>query len=552
MSQNIDNILNELKTALKTSPQGGLGISDTASRQQVSVNDNGVVVTKLRVDSVIGDLTVEKSVSAVDIFANSIVAKNITAINELTVDTLKVKKVISEQQHDVYSRAVTFTGKVIEDLDGKGLLFSHSNFTHQFIFKNSPEKFFSTDSLDLYRGKQYLIDGVPVIETGKLGDSIVKSNLTRVGILQGLKIDGDLAVGQTLFVNDNFSRIGVNTDNLHGTLTIADGDVELVLTTDDTGKHGRIGSWGPGNLSLFTDNTDRITLQGTTVHIGSVKSKNSELLVHGSAVVHGDLKVHGVAYFERLVSDSRVERSASLDFVASDTESVIGKGVRWKGEGVTKQFFLATNFDRLVSTENLDLADSKGYFVNKQLVINSHQLGDTVLNSKLNTLGKLKSLEVDGEVSVENHIHIGNNEISVYKPLCIKDAMGNLSMESHRLSTNSEELTLMVADEPLLKKSSNGVISIGSQNNTNNQVSIYGNLAVNITNPESGVTLEVPGLVKFGGKKFLNAGAAPIEGSWTKGDITWNNCPEETGFIGWVCTVGGRPGTWKAFGYIGK
>lgn len=44
--------------------------------------------------------------------------------------------------------------------------------------------------------------------------------------------------------------------------------------------------------------------------------------------------------------------------------------------------------------------------------------------------------------------------------------------------------------------------------------------------------------------------AAPIAGTWRVGDIVYNNAPATAGYIGWVCTVAGTPGTWKPFGVI--
>lgn len=44
--------------------------------------------------------------------------------------------------------------------------------------------------------------------------------------------------------------------------------------------------------------------------------------------------------------------------------------------------------------------------------------------------------------------------------------------------------------------------------------------------------------------------AAPSTGTWRVGDIVYNTAPAPSGFIGWVCTVAGTPGTWKTFGAI--
>jgi hypothetical protein len=44
--------------------------------------------------------------------------------------------------------------------------------------------------------------------------------------------------------------------------------------------------------------------------------------------------------------------------------------------------------------------------------------------------------------------------------------------------------------------------------------------------------------------------AAPTTGAHTVGEIVLNSAPASAGFIGWVCTVAGTPGTWKTFGLI--
>ena len=44
--------------------------------------------------------------------------------------------------------------------------------------------------------------------------------------------------------------------------------------------------------------------------------------------------------------------------------------------------------------------------------------------------------------------------------------------------------------------------------------------------------------------------AAPSTGTWRVGDIVYNNAPASAGYVGFVCTVAGTPGTWKSFGLI--
>jgi hypothetical protein len=44
--------------------------------------------------------------------------------------------------------------------------------------------------------------------------------------------------------------------------------------------------------------------------------------------------------------------------------------------------------------------------------------------------------------------------------------------------------------------------------------------------------------------------AAPTAGTWRPGDIVYNQAPAPGGYVGWVCTAAGSPGTWNSFGAI--
>lgn len=50
--------------------------------------------------------------------------------------------------------------------------------------------------------------------------------------------------------------------------------------------------------------------------------------------------------------------------------------------------------------------------------------------------------------------------------------------------------------------------------------------------------------------RFYGSGAPPTQGTWKRGDIVWNQFPSANGYVGWVCTIAGTPGTWKGFGVI--
>jgi hypothetical protein len=552
MSQNIDQILNDLKSALSSGAQNSAGITDSASRQQVAINDNGVVMTKLRVDKVLGDLNVEKKLVSAEVNTGIVTATNIVASGSITAETLRVKRIVSEQNQEVFNKAITFQGVSLQELDGKGFLWSDPDFTHQFVYKADTQRLFSTENIDLYRGKKYQINGVSVIEEGRLSDSITESRLTSLGTLNTLKVANNAQVGQTLFVNDGFNRISVNTEQMLSAVTISEGGATLVLGGDETTGAARIGTWGPNRLSLITDNTDRISIQGNSVVIGNNKSKNSEVTVNGELKVTGDLYVAGNMHIDKLTSDTRIQRSSSLEFVSDENDSVYGKGLKWRGAGHTRWFTFSPNFDRLLSSENIDLIADRAYYIDKVKVIDASTLGESIKTSSLTKVGTLENLNVQGTVSVTDHLQVGNGAVTVTRPFNVKDATGELNLTANKFETSSKELFIVADNDKVLSINNLGNLELGSKDRTDRVIHAYGKLSVNITNPDPDVDLQINGMFSFGGKKFTVAARAPTSGIWMKGDIAWNSQPEETGFIGWVCITGGKPGEWKPFGYIGK
>jgi hypothetical protein len=56
--------------------------------------------------------------------------------------------------------------------------------------------------------------------------------------------------------------------------------------------------------------------------------------------------------------------------------------------------------------------------------------------------------------------------------------------------------------------------------------------------------------IEVGGQKVTWGTAAPTAETWKRGDIRYNLSAASAGYVGWVCTAAGTPGTWATFGLI--
>ena len=535
MSTNIDKILQDLGDALKSSAAGGAltkGIRDTATREQLIVTDKGVQIGVLTADRISGSINVEGTLGAGKIVAaGTSEFANLKVNGKLEADTLLVKNVISEQSLESFTKSIAFASRQLSDLDGKGLQWDSPDVSYQFVFKANPRRIFSTETIDLYKGAKYQIEGVDVLEKTRLGNAVRDSNLRTVGPLEGLRVTGETNLGDTVFVNA-LGRLGVNTEEPNAVISAVDNNVEVMLGVNEDSS-AFVGTWSNNSFSIVTDNTKRITVSGNTTEFGNAKSKG--------AVV----KVHGRLEVDSIVSDVRIEKTSPIEFLASKDNSIFGKGMVWKGEGGTRQFVMMPNPDRLYSTESIDLAVNKEYWIDSKLVLSRTELGATVVNSNLTTLGTLTALNVNGAINLSNSINIQDSVVTVNNSITVRDGSGVLKLSSSGITADKFNINedFEVATE--------GGIRIGNKDNTTRNVNVYGQLSVNITNPQEDAAFSVDGMMVVNGKRFAHGVGAPSEKSWNKGDIIWNSSPTRTSYVGWVCVMSGTPGTWEPFGYIG-
>jgi hypothetical protein len=540
MSTNINKILEDLNAALKNPTNGptSKGIVDTATREQMLVNDSGVTVSTLKVGKFAGPLSAHTAEINNLVSTNTAEFNDINVSGKLTANLLHVKRLISDYSEDTYTKPVTFMSNDPRDLSGKGFLWHTADMTHQLVFKWEERQIFSSESINLYKGSKYKIGGIDVIEADRLGSNIRYSNLKQVGNLENLNVVGSASFGETVFVNPGLGRLGINTDQPNAALGIVDGLVEVIIGADEN-NIAFIGTHSNHKLNLITDGTPRISIHGTSVEIGNAVSKNSVV------------KIFGTLEVDSIVSETRVEKSGPVEFFADDRNGIYQKGLLWKDTSALRKFFLLDNPDRFFSSETIDLSGNKNYSIGGQSVLSSSTLGNTVKESSLTKLGVLSTLDVDGDVNLSNVLRIQNKKVIADYEITVRNTNTTAALLGDSLLFEGVGFNIKNNGSSVISADQQGSISIGDKNLTNKNVKVYGSLSVNVTNPDPTVAFTVGGAVVLDGKKFASGDAAPTTGDWSKGDIMWNASPQETTYIGWVCTNSGKPGVWKPFGYIG-
>jgi len=275
--------------------------------------------------------------------------------------------------------------------------------------------------------------------------------------------------------------------------------------------------------------------------------------VEGSITIQGDLEVKG-----NLITDidfSKFDNKKTLEFI--DTEkTTLGEGILWRNDKHTSQLVLKDNPYRIWTNENIDIGRDKEYRIGNLTVLTESSLGNSIVDSKLKSVGKLRELDTVGCITVGEVIRLDPNNENI--SIGTEDALGFLTIDSldHKLyldysesvwhlgTYTSSNFALVTDDTIRISIANTGKITLSDDTSFEKRVSI------GVKNPLQDVDFTVAGAIRFSDKKQEVGSAKPTVGEYKKGDIVWNTDPKPTGYVGWICVREGTPGEWKPFGQI--
>jgi hypothetical protein len=264
-------------------------------------------------------------------------------------------------------------------------------------------------------------------------------------------------------------------------------------------------------------------------------------------------------------ADLRLERSTPLEFKGTKDNPIYGKGLIWTGGAYTKQLVMSANPDRLFSTESIEVAQGRAFYINGIKLIDEKSLSSGIETSKLKEVGRLRSLNVDGDVNFgdnffysagSNRLGLGTGSPNAALSIAeggIEILLGSTPEAKGKIGTFTHSALELVTDNVArITIGSNGDVLLGNANRSPIQVTVQGTLAVGVNTPDPAVDLHVNGAIKFSNNLHTAGNAAPTYGNFTIGDIVWNTAPTPGGWIGWVCISSGNPGQWTPFGAVAR
>jgi hypothetical protein len=245
------------------------GITDKATKERIVISDTEVTIKSLSVDQLQKSVEIKGDVTASTVTANRIVA-----------DILDVKEIKADIKFEKNS-SVVFANEIYS----KGLLWTGSDYTKQFVYSGKPNRFFSSESIDIANDKKFSINGVDVLSSSELGSSVVKSNLREVGRLKGLMVDGSVSINSYMFYNASTDRLGIGTDQPNSALSVAENGIEVLVGT--ASNKGIIGTFASHGVDILTDNTPRISIESTgNILLGNKNTPPIQVSINGTLTVN--------------------------------------------------------------------------------------------------------------------------------------------------------------------------------------------------------------------------------------------------------------------------
>jgi len=462
-----------------------------------------------------------------EVTGNVQVDSNLYVTGTITTNTFNVQNLVTP--NGALSSVGQWAYGHESDLNGKGFSWGYSEGLTQLVYRTGG-RLWTNGNIDLQATSSYSIDNIPVLSASQLGSTITKSNLQQLGVLHALQVAGSASFGGFAFVNDSANRIGVNTAEPTDSISVVTNGVQVDIGSRVTNV-GSIGTYTSHDFAIISDNLPRITVKSTgVVNIGDP--------INGGGV----LNVYGTVYAQSIQTDTRITRSSPLQFNASTDNAIYGLGLTWSGTGATRQLIMQSNPDRLWTSEHIDIGPGRSYYLNGLPVLSTNDLGPTIVNSNLQSVGTLRQLSVAGDTSLTN--------VTLKKQTFTDQLGGTQTLQvtsGGLLGTNN--FSFKLGTQKILDVDTTQ-ITIGDPVIQSNPLRVFGPLSVNIVNPDPTLQFSVNGDVNIGGKRFTNGGMPPATGVYQIGDICWNVAPNPGGVIGWVCIASGTPGQWAGFGQI--
>lgn len=325
------------------------GVESLTNKKLGSLTSNGIVTTSggdgtLSVTATTGSGNVVLATSPT-LTTPTIGAATATSINGLTISSSTGTLTIANGKTATISNTLTFTG---------------------------------TDSSSVAFGA----GGTVLYTSNKLSDLSATTSAELAGI-----ISDETGSGALVFGTAPTFTTSVDGGATFGAFASSDALTVGYTGTADSTTNISTGAAGSGNTKTINIGTGGATGSTTDINLGS--SEGGTVTVNNDLTIQGDLVVNGTTTSINSTTLSVDDKNIELASTASPSDvAADGAGITVKGT-TDKTFNWVDATDSWTSSEHMDLASGKAYYINGSSVLSASTLGSGVTSSSLTTVGTI-------------------------------------------------------------------------------------------------------------------------------------------------------------------
>jgi hypothetical protein len=154
----------------------------------------------------------------------------------------------------------------------KGIVWTGMDHTRQLVIHGSPDRLFSSETIDLFQDKEYRIANETVLSSDSLGLGVVNSNLRSVGTLRELNVGGNVNIAEFIRFHADSERLNIGGGEPNGQLSITSWDHEFVIDPKED-RTFKLGTWTTTGISIITDDTERLSIGASGDVVVSSRAK---------------------------------------------------------------------------------------------------------------------------------------------------------------------------------------------------------------------------------------------------------------------------------------
>lgn len=252
------------------------GITDQATTPTLTVTDGKITVDTVQANTL--------QVSTIN--GNTVIRGDVKIYGIVDAGFVRTTEVIANQRYEKQYLEFALDNEQGTNI-GTGLLWPGQPYNKQFVLRNNPDRFFSSESIDIGPGKQFSINNSLVLSLDSLGGSVVNSNLQNLGTLQNLNVSGNVNLSDSVFFDSHTGYLSVGNAQPSKSFSVYSmiNDVEIYIDSTADAR-GRIGTLNNRSLDIMTDDQVRVSLEQTgDITLGQEGNAGTTTRVYGKLSV---------------------------------------------------------------------------------------------------------------------------------------------------------------------------------------------------------------------------------------------------------------------------